>query len=91
MHLNILITYPHVYWSGVRGAKVSAFAHWRRYKDWERKNNETYVFSVARDASLAGGEVSRPVCTVETRATFRVQRFHTHTPIGVYYRQFAIP
>lgn len=83
---NVTITYPYVYLvyvSGVRSAKITAFAHWRRYTDWERKNNETYVFSVAKDASLAGDDVSRNVARLS-----RVQPFACngwYTPIGVYY------
>lgn len=39
-------------------AKVRAFKHWLRHTEWVGRNNEVYVFSVARDASLAGDEVN---------------------------------
>lgn len=43
---------------GVYHAKARAFKHWLSHTEWERRENETYVFSVAKDASLAGDEVS---------------------------------
>ena len=51
-------------------AKVRAFKHWRRHAEWVRRNNEVYVFSVARDASLAGDEVSA------TNVRYRVAHHH---------------
>lgn len=39
--------------------KARSFKHWVRHTEWERRANETYVFSVAKDASLAGDEVRR--------------------------------
>ncbi|CAM9942829.1 unnamed protein product, partial [Pylaiella littoralis] len=41
---------------GVYHVKVHAFKHWLRYTEWERRENESYVFSIARDSSLAGDE-----------------------------------
>ncbi|CAN0093884.1 unnamed protein product, partial [Scytosiphon promiscuus] len=42
---------------GVFQAKTRAFKHWRNHTEWERRENQPYVFSVAKDASLAGDTV----------------------------------
>lgn len=42
---------------GVYRVKVHAFKHWLRYTEWERRESETYIFSVAKDTSLAGDQV----------------------------------
>ncbi|CAM9979493.1 unnamed protein product [Ectocarpus fasciculatus] len=44
---------------GVHHVKARSFKHWLSYTEWERRANETYVFSVAKDASLAGDEGRR--------------------------------
>lgn len=44
--------------TGVYHAKARAFRHWLSHTEWERRENETYVFSVAKDTSLAGEEAS---------------------------------
>ncbi|CAN0312406.1 unnamed protein product, partial [Ectocarpus sp. 6 AP-2014] len=42
--------------NGVHHVKARSFKRWLIHTEWERRANETYVFSVAKDASLAGDE-----------------------------------
>ncbi|CAM9558675.1 unnamed protein product, partial [Hapterophycus canaliculatus] len=41
---------------GVYHAKIRVFKHWRIHTERERCENQPYVFSVAKDASIAGDE-----------------------------------